>query len=127
MGKRILGAFLVGGCVGVVGQAVISLLDNVIPDPMLVIILAMFLVAVISFILIITDVYPKISKVGYFGADLPVCGLMYGAASATAMTRKSGAPAGAAFLKGFGMVGTIVFGGYAICMLIGVAAFFIGK
>ena len=127
MGKRIIGAFAVGGCTGVVAQLIMTLLGNSIPDPMLVIIITMLLVAIIAFILIITDVYPKIAKFGCFGADIPVCGLMYGAANNTAMTRKAGAPAGAAFRKGFGMVSAIVFSGFGICMLIGIVAFFVSK
>lgn len=127
MGQRILGAFVVGGCVGAFAQLIIMLLNKIVPDPMLVIILAMFLVGIISFILIITDVYPKISAFGKFGADLPVCGLMYGAANATALLRKSGTTAGAAFLKGFGMVGTIVFGGFGISFIIGIVTFFMAK
>ena len=127
MGKKIIGACIVGGLTGVVAQLIIILLSNFIPDPMLAIIITMFLVAVIAFILIITDVYPKISKFGGFGADIPVNGLMYGASNIAAMTRKAGASAGDAFRKAIGMVGAIVFGGFGICMLIGIVTFFIAK
>ena len=127
MGKRIIGAGIVGGCTGLVAQLFIMLLSNFIPDPSLAVLITMFLVALIGFILIITDVYPKISKFGGFGADISVSGLMYGASNISAMTRKAGASAGVAFRKGFGMVGAIVFGGLGICMLIGIVTFFIAK
>jgi hypothetical protein len=127
MGKRIIGAGLVGGCIGVIAQILITLLGNFISDPSLVILLTMFLVAIISFILIIIDVYSKILQIGYIGAELPVSGLMCGASNITAMTRKAGAPAGVAFRKGFGMVGAVAYSSLVISILIGIVTFFITK
>lgn len=117
--KRSMRTFLVGGCIGVVAQFFMMLYASFLPET-LVVIISMLTIGIIGSILIITDVYPKIAKVGYFGADLPVCGLMFGAAMTTAMTRKAGAPAGKAFAKGFGAVATIVGIGFGACFIIGV-------
>ncbi len=127
MGKRIISAGIVGGCFGVVTQLLIMLFSKFTPDPMLALVFTMSLVVIISFFLIIFNVYPKISKIGFFGGDFPLSGLIYGASNLTAMTRKAGASAGSAFLKGFGIMSGMVFGSFAFCILIGIVTIFIAK
>jgi hypothetical protein len=119
--KRFFGAFVVGGCAGAVGQLFVFLFSLILPDPMLATILGILCLGVIGAALIVAGVYPKISKFGAFGADQPVCGLMYGASGITAEARKAGAPAAAAFRKGFGIVALIVFSGFFIAVAVGVA------
>jgi hypothetical protein len=117
--KRLAGAFVVGGCAGVVGQLFITFFSFVLTDAMLAVMLSMLCVGLIGAVLVLTDVYPKISRFGGFGAELPVCGLIYGASCLAAIALKAGATPGAAFKKGFSVVAAITFIGFTISAVIG--------
>jgi hypothetical protein len=117
--KRLVGAFVVGGCMGVAGQVFITLFSLVMTDAMLTIMLSMLCMGLFGAALVLTGVYPKISRIGGFGAELPVCGLIYGASNLAAIARKGGATPGAAFGNGFRVVAAITFIGFGISAVIG--------
>ena len=119
MGKRIMNAFLVGGVIGVVGQALIMIAGMIIPDATAALMLGMLLFAIVSVFVISSGLYLKIAEFGGSGAAIPLCGLMFGAAMGNVEARKEGKTPVQAFLKGFSGVALVVASGYVLAFLIG--------
>ena len=120
--KRIVGAFVTGGCIGVTGQLFISLLSVKIPDPTLTVLISMLFVGIVGAVLIITGVYSKISERAGIGADIPICGLMFGAAGFRAKAQEDGMGAKQAVMQGFMKVMTIILIGFVVSFVIGIFA-----
>ena len=119
MGKRIFNAFLTGGVIGIIGQALIMAAGMIIPDTTAALMLGMLLFAIVSVFVISSGLYLKIAQFGGSGASIPLCGLMFGAAMGAVEARKEGKTAGQAFVKGFLQVAMVVAIGYALAFLIG--------
>ena len=117
--QKALKAGLFGGCIGLVGQAFIALISGFIQDPMLATIIAMLIFGLVSAVIIATGLYDKIAAFAGFGADQPLCGLMYGATGIAAGTKASGAPAGKAVIAGFVKVMIIVGIGFVLSAILG--------
>lgn len=116
---RIGKAFVVGCGAGLVGQIIVSLFAGFLPGDLLVPI-SMLVFAVISVIVISCGFYGKIAFFGGDGAAIPLCGLMFGAATNRLSAEKNGASAGAAFFKGFLSVMIIILIGCGIAFLTGI-------
>ena len=119
MAKRLLNAFIFGGCVALVGQFFLMIAAMIVPDQTLATIVAMLFFGFLGAILIASGIYDKLAKFADFGAEQPICGLMNGATMNTVLAKAQGAPAGKAFLKGFCMVALIVGSGFAISAILG--------
>ena len=119
MAKRLLNAFVFGGCIALVGQLFLMIAAMIVPDQTLATIIAMLFFGFLGAILIASGIYDKLSKFADFGADQPLCGLMYGATMNTALAKAQGAPAGKAFFKGFCIVALIVGIGFVISAVLG--------
>lgn len=119
MAKKLANAFLMGGGVGIAGQFFITVLSGGLPDATLVVLISMLFVGLVGAFLIASGVYSKLSRFAKTGADIPVCGLMYGAANFRAEAEKNGIQAGKAFLQGFCRVMTVVAVGFGISFVLG--------
>lgn len=117
--KRIGKAFIVGGCVGLVGQVLIALASIWIPDPALVTMAAMLVFGVISVAVIGSGLYAKIAAFGGDGAQIPLCGLMFGAAMTRAMAQRAGASRGKAVLAGFAAIMKVLGTGFVLAFVLG--------
>lgn len=117
--KRIGKAFIVGGCVGLMGQILISLLSLVIPDATVVTMAAMIVFGLIAVALIGSGFYGKVAQFGGKGAEIPLCGLMFGAAMTRAMTQRAGASRGKAILSGFWAVMKVLGCGFILSLVVG--------
>jgi len=73
--RDFLGAFIVGGAIGVVGQLLVTLYTALGAPPALVPVLMLASISIISTILDIFGIYGKITFFGGVGAMLPFCGL----------------------------------------------------
>lgn len=74
---------------------------------------------VVSVGLIISGAYFKIVQFGGDGAAIPVCGLMFGAATGAAAAEEMSGSKGKAFLSGFLGVIKVLGTGYVLAFLLG--------
>lgn len=117
--KKIGRAFLVGGCIGVVGEALIQLASLWILDRTTAMMAGILMFGVVSVGLIISGAYFKIVQFGGDGAAIPVCGLMFGAATGAAAAEEMSGSKGKAFLSGFLGVIKVLGTGYVLAFLLG--------
>ena len=118
MAQRIGKAFVVGAVLGLVGQILMLICGLLVPAD-LVTPVAMLLFGVLSMVLILTGVFPKVMDWGGAGAAITLTGLMMGAAGGAIDAGKEGAPAGKAFMKGFLQVLVVVGAGFVINAALG--------
>ena len=117
--KKLGKAFITGGCIGVVGQILISVAGLVLPDPSLAMMAGMLLFGFLSIGLIVSGAYFKIGAFGSESAQIPLCGLMFGAAMGAAAAQKNGAAPGMAILLGILGILKVLGTGYLICLILG--------
>ena len=117
--KKVGKAFLTGGCIGVVGEALIQLCGLFIKDSTSAMMLGILLFGALGVVLILTGLYFKISAFGGDGAAIPVCGLMFGAATGAAAAEEAGQSKGKAILTGFVGVIKVLGTGYLIAFILG--------
>jgi stage V sporulation protein AC len=127
-GKAIGGAFLVGGMLGVVGEALVVLYSH---TPLYAAgfstIVALATLGLIGAVLFIVGIYPKLETFGGMGAVLPFSGLAAAVAGATFGVGKASGSMGKGALTSFvELLCKVVLIGTAICCLIGTAVFFTG-
>ena len=77
------------------------------------------LFGVVAVGLIASGLYFKIAKFGEEGAAIPVCGLMFGAATGAAAARAAGKSNAQAFLTGFWGVIKVLGTGYVLAFILG--------
>ena len=88
--KDIIKGFLVGGFMGLVGQILFcTVLITQIPADMAMLV-TMLLYGFVSVAFILSGLYCKLVAFGGHAADIPVSGLMFGAAMTCANAKKSG-------------------------------------
>lgn len=117
--KKVGRAFLTGGCIGVAGEALIQLASLLIPDATVSVMAGVLLFGIAAVILILSGAYFKIAEYGGDGAAIPVCGLMFGAATGAAAAEAAGESKGKAFWNGFWGVIKILGTGYILAFLMG--------
>jgi hypothetical protein len=117
--RKILKAFLVGGCFGLIGQLLIALFAIFISDATMVIMVSILAFGVIAVVIIANGFYFKVAEFGDSGAAIPVCGLMFGAATSAAAAQKAGAKLEKAFIVGFWNVLKILGTGFVIAFILG--------
>lgn len=77
LAKRLAGAFLVGGCLGLLGQAFYTLWQAVLGSgAAMAMPAALVSLGIVGGVLYVCDVYQKIEKVGAIGAAMPFSGLV---------------------------------------------------
>ena len=75
--KRLAGAFVVGGCLGLICQAFYAFWQAVLGvDASLAMPAALVSIGVLGGVLYVFDIYQKIEKVGAIGAAMPFSGLV---------------------------------------------------
>lgn len=119
--KRAGKAFLVGGSIGLIGQILIEIASLAVSDPTMAMMLGILIFGFVAVGMVLSGMYFKISEFGGNGAAIPVCGLMFGAATSTAAEIKSGKTKKQAFLAGFKGVMMVLGSGYALAFLLGIA------
>ncbi|MDR2502836.1 MAG: SpoVA/SpoVAEb family sporulation membrane protein [Deltaproteobacteria bacterium] len=113
--KSYAGAFLVGGGIGVSGQAIMELyLYMEVPYARLIMV---FTLASCGALLHNLGIYGKLSALAGVGADVPLCGLAAGIAGLVHGARSNGAGPGKALLAGF-VPPALVLGSGALLALI---------
>lgn len=75
-GSKLLGAFVVGGLIAVVAQAIMLVMSNVAPAPDLVAPLSLVVLGLLGMVLVLCGAYKKIAEIGGFGAGIMFCGLV---------------------------------------------------
>ena len=88
--KGYLGAFVVGGCIGVTGQIIMEIYLYLGLSPLTSMQLMVFTIAVIGSVLTIFGVYQKLTDIGGMGAMMPMSGLAGGITVVLMDLRKKG-------------------------------------
>lgn len=123
--KSVFSAFIVGGLFAVLGQGITVMLISLMgADSMLIGPLTLLVLGLIGGILYIADIYPKIEKIGAFGAILPFSGLTVAIATVFAGTKAQSGSAAAAAKAAVSLVLYIVGTGFILCAIVGAVAFF---
>ncbi|MDR2492430.1 MAG: SpoVA/SpoVAEb family sporulation membrane protein, partial [Coriobacteriales bacterium] len=127
-GKSLGGAALVGGLVGVVGEALVMLYSHTpLYEAGFATIAVGTTLGLIGAVLFACGVYTKIESLGAIGAILPFCGLAAAVAGATAAASKeSGSKLKGAVASLVGLLVKVVAVGIALCCVIGAVMFFTG-
>ena len=130
--KGYLGAFVVGGIMGVIGHLLMNLLFAigltmpVFPGgPPLAIPLTVVVFGVIGAILTRGGVYPKLMPLGGVGAMLPISGLAFAITAGTMGNRAAGKSAGKAVAAGAGGPALVFAVGGAVGIVAAVIVVFI--
>lgn len=76
VGAKLGGAFLVGGCIAVVAQAIMTVVRMILPVPDLVAPASLVVLGLIGAVLVLNGSYAKITEIGGFGAGIMFCGLV---------------------------------------------------
>lgn len=113
IGQKFGGAFVVGGLIAVVAQAIMMVLRMVLPVKDLVAPAMLLVLGVIGIVLVLNGTYQKLNEVGGFGAGIMFCGLVdavSGVFMGGAMEAGGNASAGvkAAIKFALSVLGTIV-------------------
>ena len=118
--RRLVGAFIVGGCIGLASQVFLVLAQMLVGDNFMVAMpLSLLFLGLTTAVLVWTGLYDKVEAIGKWGATLPFSGLVYAIAGAY-MKAKSEKGALKALIEA-SMVSVIVLGGGgALCILVGV-------
>ena len=118
--KRIVKAFITGGCAGLVGQVLITVMSNFIADPILTVLASVLIFGFICVLLILTGTYTKISRFGGGGGAILLGGLMFAAATASAEMQSAGTSKSKAVIGGFAKIMMVLGSGFVISLLIGI-------
>ncbi|WP_180326481.1 SpoVA/SpoVAEb family sporulation membrane protein [Raoultibacter phocaeensis] len=125
--KALLGSFVVGGILAMVGQAFMSLAVAVLgPDSFFLAAATLVGVGLVGAILFVFGIYQKIEQVGGFGAALPFSGLAAAVAGCVVRAKEGGAPMATSMLAGAKLAAWVLGAGSLIVVIIAVIAFFIG-
>lgn len=125
--KALLGPFVVGGVLAMIGQAFMSLAIAVLgPDSFFLAAATLIGVGLVGAILFVFGIYQKIERVGGFGAALPFSGLAAAVAGCVVRTKESGAAMGVSMLAGVKLAACVLGTGSLIVVIIGIVAFLIG-
>ncbi len=117
--RRIVKGFLVGGLMGLIGQVIFLVISKTaIPSDMIVP-ATMLTYGFVSVALILSGLYFKLAAFGGHGADLPISGLMFGAAMTCADAKRSGRGTLASFFAGFWMIMKILGAGFVVAFVLG--------
>lgn len=125
MFKQIFSSFIVGGLLAILTQGLMNLsvaalgAGSPFVGPM-----TLLLIGLIGGLLFIAGIYQKIEKVGYFGAILPLCGLVAAVAGVFTGTKMETGSSGAAAKAAINLVLFVLGIGTILSMIIGVIAFY---
>jgi hypothetical protein len=75
-GQQLLGAFVVGGIIAVVAQAIMMVVSMIVPVPNLVAPVMLIVLGIVGMVLVLSGNYKKITEIGGFGAGIMFCGLV---------------------------------------------------
>lgn len=125
--KALVGSFIVGGILAMVGQAFMSIAVAVLgPDSFFLAAATLVGVGLVGAVLFVFGVYQKIEQVGGFGAALPFSGLAAAVAGTVVRAKEDGAAMGASMLAGVKLAAWVLGTGSLIVVIVGVVAFLIG-
>ena len=125
--KALVGSFIVGGILAMVGQAFMSIAVAVLgPDSLFLAATTLVGVGLVGAVLFVFGVYQKIEQVGGFGAALPFSGLAAAVAGTVVRAKEDGAAMGASMLAGVKLAAWVLGTGSLIVVIVGVVAFLIG-
>jgi len=116
--KDFLGAFIVGGAIGVVGQLFSMLYTYLGVPPALTAILMLASISLISSILYVLGLYGKITFFGGIGAMMPFCGLPPSISMVFSQQLAEGKPLGRAVWASLKTAALIFAIGYAFCIAV---------
>lgn len=118
-------AFLVGALIGLIGQILTWICSQFVPSDLL-LAASILLFGVLSIAMIGSGCYAKVMAFGGNGAAIPVCGLMFGAATVRAEAQMKGSSAAKAIWAGFIAVMKILGTGFVLSFILGLALGSIG-
>lgn len=125
--KALVGSFIVGGILAMVGQAFMSIAVAVLgPDSFFLAAATLVGVGLVGAVLFVFGVYQKIEQVGGFGAALPFSGLAAAVAGTVVRAKEGGAAMGASMFAGVKLAAWVLGTGSLIVVIVGVVAFLIG-
>ncbi len=125
--KALVGSFIVGGILAMVGQAFMSIAVAVLgPDSFFLAAATLVGVGLVGAVLFVFGVYQKIEQVGGFGAALPFSGLAAAVAGTVVRAKEDGAAMGASMLAGVKLAAWVLGTGSLIVVIVGLVAFLIG-
>lgn len=125
--KALVGSFIVGGILAMVGQAFMSIAVAVLgPDSFFLAAATLVGVGLVGAVLFVFGVYQKIEQVGGFGAALPFSGLAAAVAGTVVRAKEDGAAMGASMFAGVKLAAWVLGTGSLIVVIVGVVAFLIG-
>ncbi|BDE97358.1 SpoVA/SpoVAEb family sporulation membrane protein [Raoultibacter timonensis] len=125
--KALVGSFIVGGILAMVGQAFMSIAVAVLgPDSFFLAATTLVGVGLVGAVLFVFGVYQKIEQVGGFGAALPFSGLAAAVAGTVVRAKEDGAAMGASMLAGVKLAAWVLGTGSLIVVIVGLVAFLIG-
>ena len=125
--KALLGSFVVGGILAMVGQAFMSLAVAILgADSFFIAAATLIGVGLVGAILFVFGIYQKIEQVGGFGAALPFSGLAAAVAGCVVRAKEDGASMGTSMLAGVKLATWVLGTGSLIVVVIGIVAFLIG-
>ncbi|SHN57852.1 SpoVA/SpoVAEb family sporulation membrane protein [Desulfitobacterium chlororespirans] len=125
MFKQIISSFIVGGLLAVLTQGYMNFSAGVLgAQSPLVVPMTLLLIGLTGGVLFIVGIYEKIEKLGYFGAILPLCGLVAAVAGVFTGTKMETGSSGAATKSALNLVLFVLGLGTILSMLIGAIAFY---
>ncbi len=125
--KALVGSFIVGGILAMVGQAFMSIAVAVLgPDSFFLAAATLVGVGLVGAVPFVFGVYQKIEQVGGFGAALPFSGLAAAVAGTVVRAKEDGAAMGASMLAGVKLAAWVLGTGSLIVVIVGLVAFLIG-
>ena len=125
--KALVGSFIVGGILAMVGQAFMSIAVAVLgPDSFFLAATTLVGVGLVGAVLFVFGVYQKIEQVGGFGVALPFSGLAAAVAGTVVRAKEDGAAMGASMLAGVKLAAWVLGTGSLIVVIVGLVAFLIG-
>lgn len=125
--KALVGSFIVGEILAMVGQAFMSIAVAVLgPDSFFLAATTLVGVGLVGAVLFVFGVYQKIEQVGGFGAALPFSGLAAAVAGTVVRAKEDGAAMGASMLAGVKLAAWVLGTGSLIVVIVGLVAFLIG-
>ena len=125
--KALVGSFIVGGILAMVGQAFMSIAVAVLgPDSFFLAATTLVGVGLVGAVLFGLGVYQKIERVGCCRAALPLSGLAAAVGGTVVRAKEDGAAMGASMLAGVKLAAWVLGTGSLIVVIVGLVAFLIG-
>lgn len=123
VGAKLIGAFVVGGCIAVVAQCIMTVVGMIVPVRDLVAPLSLVVLGLIGMVLVLNGTYAKITEIGGFGAGIMFCGLVDAVAGVfmgASMEAGGDASAGtkASIKFALGILGTLVLTGTVLGLVL---------